>query len=147
MVSTKAVVDFVNSQKSLQFYKKMQQALTDVLLAMSTEDYRTVTKNLIIVCLHVGAEGQCMHFPPMKEKFKIVQLNYNKTMPISVMRHLVAHELGHVMQGRNWQKADNNKLELDADEWAKKWGFPLTENLRRWSTQFWKSHGINKQKY
>jgi hypothetical protein len=61
MPSKEAVDKFVNSQKSLQFYTKMRRALTGVLLAMPDKDYKLATKNLIIVCLHVGAEGQCMH--------------------------------------------------------------------------------------
>jgi hypothetical protein len=68
-------------------------------------------------------------------------------MPMNIMRHLVAHELGHAMQGRNWRKSDKNSLELDADEWAKKWGFPFTDNLRQWSIKFWKLHSIDRNKF
>ena len=147
MVSKKVVDKFVKSQKSIQFYTKMQKALADVLLAMPDEDYNKATKNLIIVCLHVGAEGQCMHFSPIKEKFKVIQLNYTKAMPIDVMHHLVAHELGHAIQDRNWHKGDGNKLELNADEWARKWGFPFTRKIKDWSPKFWKSHGIDRNKF
>lgn len=41
----------------MQFYKKIQNALKDVLLAMPDTDYRKVTKNLIIMALHEGALG------------------------------------------------------------------------------------------
>jgi hypothetical protein len=98
---------------------------------MPDEDYKRVTDNLIIMCLHIGAEGQCMHFPPTKKNIKIVQLNYNRKMPIKLMRQLVAHEFGHAMQGRNWRKSDGQNLEVDADKWVKKWGFKSSTELRK----------------
>ncbi len=147
MANEKEVKKFVDSQASLQFYTKMRKALSDVLLAMPEEDFKKVTENLIIVCLHLGAEGQTMHFPPTKKSFKVVQLNYIKQQPLFVMQHLVAHELGHVMQGRNWMKSDGNKLELNADEWAKKWGFPFTVKVKNWSPKFWNDLRIDRHKF
>lgn len=82
--------------------------------------------------LHEGALGQVMHFPPSKESFHIVQLTIPKSMPIKVMRYVIAHELGHVMQGRNWRKSDGSKLELDADNRAAQWDFPAHPEYKKW---------------
>lgn len=137
MVSQKEVSDFIKSQQSIQFYTKVQKALKDVLLKMSDSDYRQVTKNLILMVLHEGALGQVMHFPPMKSKFKILQLTFPKKIPIDVLRYVVAHELGHVMQGRNWRENDGMNLETDADKTAKKWGFVRNNKIAKWM----KEHG------
>lgn len=132
MPSEKEVNDFVKSQKSIQFYKKVQKALKDVLLVMPDEDYRKVTKNLILMVLHEGALGQVMHFSPIKSKFKILQLTFPKKIPIDVLRFVIAHELDHVKQGRNWREEDGMKLEEDADQTAEKWGFPKTKKIANW---------------
>ena len=98
----------------------------------SEEEFDRATKNLVLMVLHEGAIGQVMHFPPKKEKFAVMQLTIPKTMPIEVMRYVIAHEFGHVMQGRNWREADGGSLEEDADKWAKKWGFPLKSSYKVW---------------
>jgi Zn-dependent peptidase ImmA (M78 family) len=64
---------------------------------------------------------------PVKAKFKIMQLTIPKNIPLESLRHVIAHELGHAMQGRNWKKSDGMKLEKNADKWAVKWGFPRTK--------------------
>ncbi|MCK5630723.1 MAG: hypothetical protein KAI26_08940 [Nanoarchaeota archaeon] len=137
MASKKEINEFIKSQKSIQFYKKVQKALKDVLSEMSDEDYREVTKNLILMVLHEGALGQVMHFPPMKSKFKILQLTFPKKIPIDVLRYVVAHELGHVNQGRNWEENDGISLETDADKTAERWGFTRNKNIAKWM----KEHG------
>jgi len=110
-------------------YKKVQKAFVDVLRKISEDEFNIATKNLILMVLHEGASGQVMHFPPMSKKFQIMQLTIPKSMPIRTMRYVIAHELGHVMQGRNWEKSDCSKLEIDADSWAKKWGFSRPSNF------------------
>ena len=53
-------------------------------------------------------------------------------MPDGVLRWVIAHELGHVMQGRNWQKSDGSRLEVDASEFAEKIGYPKTDKISKW---------------
>jgi len=137
MVSQKEVIDFIKSQQSIQFYTKVQKALKDVLLKMPDSDYRQVTKNLILMVLHEGALGQVMHFSPINAKFKILQLTFPKNIPIDVLRYVIAHELGHVKQGRNWREDDGMNLETDADETAKDWGFVRNNKIAKWM----KEHG------
>ena len=137
MPSQKEVNEFIKSQKSIQFYKKVQKALKDVLSKMPEKDYQYVTKNLILMVLHEGALGQVMHFPPKKSKFKIFQLTFPKKIPIDVLRFVIAHELGHVKQGRNWKEGDGMRLEEDADKTAEQWGFLKTKKVEKWM----KEHG------
>ena len=132
MPSQKEVNKFIKSQKSIQFYKKVQKALSYVLLKMSNEDYKKITKNLILMILHEGALGQVMHFPPIKSKFKILQITFPKKIPIDVLRFVLAHELGHVKQNRNWEEEDDMRLEENADKTAEEWGFPKTKKISRW---------------
>lgn len=139
MATKKEVNNFIKSQQSLQFYKKTQGACTDVLLALPGEDYRTVTKNLIIVALHEGVLGQMMHFPNFNGKFKVMQLTIPQNTPISVLRFVIAHEFGHAMQGRNWEKKDGRKLEINADEYAEKWGFARTKLVDEYIKKHWKT--------
>lgn len=136
MPTEKQVDAFVAKQKSIQFYKKVQVALKDVLLAMPDKEYRVATKNLIMVVLHEGALGQVMHFPESKTKFQVMQLTFPKKIPLAAMRFVVAHEFGHVMQGRNWQDGDGMSLEEDADAWATKWGFKKTKKIAEWMDKY-----------
>ena len=130
--------DFINSQQSLQFYKRTQKAFEDVFSAMPKEDFDSLTKNLIIVALHEGVLGQMMHFPDPKGKFKVMQLTIQNGMPIDVLRFVIAHELGHATQGRNWKKSDGSKLETDADEKAAGWGFKRTKKIDKFIKKSWK---------
>ena len=127
----KEVDKFVRSQRTFTAtgleYKKTKEALRDVLLAMSKQEYNEVTKNLILTVLHEGPFGQLMHMEPVRGKYKIMQLTVPKNIPSSVLRYVIAHELGHAIQGRNWKEDDSNQLEQDADTWAEKWGFPKTK--------------------
>jgi len=50
-------------------------------------------------------------------------------MPENVLRDVIAHEFGHVMQGRNYIESDGNKLEDDANEFANKLGFPRPKGI------------------
>ena len=140
MIEHNKIVKFVQSQKSLHLYKKAQQAFVDVLSNLSDDEYNIVTDNLIIMAIHDGVTGQVMHFPPSSSKFTVMQLTIKKDMPISVLRRVVAHELGHVMQGRNWQESDGFSLEEDADKWAEKWGFPFTPEVEKWQKDHYYSY-------
>jgi hypothetical protein len=140
MIEHNKIVKFVQSQKSLHLYKKAQQAFVDVLSNLSDDEYNIVTDNLIIMAIHDGVTGQVMHFPPNASKFTVMQLTIKKDMPISVLRRVVAHELGHVMQGRNWQESDGFSLEENADKWAEKWGFPFTPEVEKWQKDHYYSY-------
>ena len=130
MAKKREISRFVNAQQTLQFYPKVRKALTDVLCGMPDEDYKQATKNLYLMVLHEGALGQVMHFPSPGGRFKIVQLSFAKKAPLPVMRYVIAHELGHAMQRRNWRRSDRSRrLEIDADRWASKWGFPPTKSV------------------
>ncbi len=134
----KEVKDFMKSQQSLQFYKRTKKAFEDVFSDMPKEDFLLLTKNLIIVALHEGVLGQMMHFPNPKGKFKIMQMTIPNGIPIDVLRFVVAHELGHATQGRNWRKSDGNKLEIDADKKAAEWGFKRTKKIDSFIKKNWK---------
>lgn len=130
----KEIDDFVKSQQSIHLYKNVQKALAQVLSCMNEEDFKKVTKDIILMVLHEGAYGQVMHFEK-KNKFQIMQLTVPKKMPMGFLRYVIAHEFGHVLQGRNWKKSDGQKLEVDAESQAKKWGFVKTKEMREWMIQ------------
>lgn len=136
MVSKKEIDKFIKLQRTFTAkgpeYKKTQKALRDVLSAIPNEDFKQVTDNLILTVLHRSALGQVMHFPPRKKKFEIVQLTVPKDMPIYVLRWVIAHEFGHVMQGRNWKRGDGETLEEDANRRAVEWGFTKNKKIKDW---------------
>ena len=132
MATQNEVKKFVKSQPSIRFYKSVQAALAKVLLAMSDKDYKKATKNLFIAALHEGSLGQALHFQNPKGKFKILQLTFPRTIPQNVLEFVIAHELGHVMQGRNWQPSDKMNFEMGADAYAAKIGFIKTKSIARW---------------
>jgi len=136
-VTKKEVDKFIKSQRTFvatgSEYKKTKGVLRDVLLAMTKQEYEKVTKNLIITVLHQVAFGQLMHMKPIRGKYKIMQLTVPKDIPITTLRYIIAHELGHSIHGRNWRKCDGNRLEESADRWAKKWGFPKTKTFEEYA--------------
>ncbi len=136
MPSQKEIEGFISSQKSLQFYKKAQDALKEVLSSLNEQEYEKATKNLVIAALHEGSLGQAMHFPGVNGKFTILQLILPGEIPVNVLRYVIAHELGHALQGRNWKKGDGMKLERDADEKARQWGFPKTAEVKKWISNY-----------
>jgi len=75
--------------------------------------------------------GQLIHINSIKGNFKILQLTIPENIPLASLRHVIAHELGHAMQGRNWRTGDGMKLEESADKFAAKWGFPRTKWMKK----------------
>lgn len=137
-MTTKSAIDsFIESQKTLRLYGKTREALRDVLLALPDSDFTQVTQNLFIVALHEGVIGQAMHFPNPKGDFKVLQLTLPEDIPDPVIRFVIAHELGHVMQGRNWQEGDGKGFEAEADVCAQKWGFPRTSEIAKYIDAHW----------
>lgn len=128
------IIKYVGSQRSLHLYEGIQEAFIDVLGSLSDEQFQQVKENLIIMAVHAGVKGQVMHFNPRKNKFAVMQLSISRDMPDDVLRWVVAHELGHVMQGRNWEDSDGGGLENNANEFAKKIGYPETQNITEWLT-------------
>ena len=126
------IIDYVESQKSLHLYKELKDALIDVLCKLPKEQFAYIRENLIIMAFHQGTVGQVMHFNPRSNKFAVMQLYIPKNMPRDVMRWVVAHELGHVMQKRNWIESDGMGLEDEATDFAKKIGYPKTEAISNW---------------
>ncbi len=144
MTTQKEIDKFISSQQSIHLYKNVQESLKYVLSCMSDDEYKKVTKNLILMVLHEGAYGQVMHFE-RKGKFQIIQLTIPKKIPIWILRYIIAHEFGHVLQERNWKKSDGQKLEEDANAKAKRWGFTRTPKMERWMIAHYKrvSQGIS----
>ncbi|MDP1718949.1 MAG: hypothetical protein Q8L24_00805 [bacterium] len=138
-VTKKEVNKFVKFQQSLQFYDKTKAALKEVLLVLPKNEYRIITDNLLIVALHEGVIGQVMHFPKARNGCKIMQLNIPFGIPMSVLKFVIAHELGHVFQGRNWKKNDRDLLEANADASATRWGFPRTKPIGLYIGHRWKN--------
>jgi len=133
---TRAQVEkFVKSQRSIHLYKEIQKAFKDVLIKIPDKNYRNITKNLLVLSLHVpGGYGQAMFFPNPKGEFKIIEMPYYKKMPKDVMRYIVAHECGHINNGYLFPKKGETweLLEDRADKFAEEWGFPKTEKIKEW---------------
>jgi hypothetical protein len=126
------VVKYVESQKSLHLYKNIQDAFIEVLGCLTDAEFEKVKKYLIIMAFHDGIYGQVMHFPARKNDFAVMQLYIPKNIPSDVLRWVVAHELGYVMQNRNWIESDGIELEIDATEFAKRLGYPETSKITKW---------------
>lgn len=135
MASKKSVDRFLSNQKSIQFYPKARKAFQDVLSRIPADDFEKVTKNLILMVLHEGAIAQVMHFN-VKGKCKVLQLTFPKKAPITVLRYIIAHELGHVLQGRNWKEIDGMDLEYGAEAFAKEIGFARTKSIDTWLKKY-----------
>ncbi len=125
------IISFVESQKSLHLYKEVQAAFIDVLSNLPDEKFEIIRNNLIIMAFHEGKVGQVMHFDARKNKFAVMQLYIPKKMPDNVLRWVVAHELGHVMQQRNWVKSDGMNLEDDATKFAEEIGWQKTGTISK----------------
>ncbi len=138
MATTSEIDSFIKSQRSLQSYDRTREALKSVLVALPDSVYRHITRNLVIVALHEGVLGQAMHFPDLKGDFKVMQLTLPKDFPTSVLCFVIAHELGHVMQGRNWEEGDGKEFETEADTYALSWGFPRTSAIAEYLNEHWK---------
>jgi hypothetical protein len=143
MSQTQQAEEFIQSQKSLQFYQNARDSFVRVLSAMPEEDFRFVTTNLILVVLHEGAVAQVMHFPKTEEKFRVLQLTIPTNVPENVLDWVIAHELGHVMQGRNWQEGDGDALETDASRRAAGWGFVKTAEMSAWLENYRKQFSVS----
>jgi len=133
-VNKAEVVSYIESQKSLHLYKELQNAFIDVLSKLPKEQFERMRKYLIIMAFHEGTIGQVMHFEARNDNFAVMQLYIPKDIPNDVLRWVIAHELGHVMQGRNWQMHDGDKLEDDATAFAKKIGYLKTKSINDWLT-------------
>ncbi len=127
---------YLKSQQSLQLYEDLKIALKCVLLKLPNKDYEFIIKNLTIMALHEGALAQVMHFD---KKVKVLQITIPKNAPLSVLKFVIAHEFGHVIQNRNWKEKDGNKLEIKADQYARKIGFRKTEGISKWMRLYEKS--------
>jgi hypothetical protein len=138
MPSVKNVENFIDSQKSIQFYENVRKALKDVLVKLPPKDFEQATHNLILMVLHEGGIAQVMHFRK-SPKFKIFQLTIPRKIPLSVLRYIIAHEFGHIIQGRNWKEEDGMNLEYDAEEFTKILGFPRTKKIDKWIKNYRKS--------
>ena len=123
---------YIQSQKSLHLYPHVQDAFIDVLNVLSDEEFHYVVNSLELVVLHEQAIAQVMHFEPKDKAFAVLQLTFYDDMPENVLRWVIAHELGHVLQKRNWQEDDGEKLEEGADKSAQEWGFEKTEEIKEY---------------
>lgn len=120
---------YVDSQRSLHLYKDARDAFVDVLSALPEEVFEKVTHNLILTVLHEGAIAQVMHFEPISEEFRVLQLTIPHDASPEMLRWVIAHELGHVLQGRNWREGDGETLEDEATAQASRWGFEKTAEI------------------
>ncbi|PID99417.1 hypothetical protein CSA80_01500 [Candidatus Saccharibacteria bacterium] len=128
------IQSFIESQKSLQYYERLREAIADVLSSVSDNEFERITRNVLIVALHDGASAQVMHVPPQKEQLAVVQITLHSDATDSHLRYVVAHEFGHVLQGRNWEESDGDSLEEDAHAWAVSHGFEDTRKTHKAKT-------------
>ena len=126
------IIQYVESQKSLHLYKHIREACVDVFSKLTRAEFQKVSENLIIMAFHDGIHGQVMHFPSRPHDFAVMQLYIPNDMPEDALRWVIAHELGHVMQGRNWRESDGSSLEADASGFAEKIGFPKTAKISQY---------------
>ena len=49
---------------------------------------------------------------------------------------MIAHEVGHLLQGRNWEEKDGMSLEWDAEDYTKKIGFGRTKAIDKWIKKY-----------
>tara|TARA_Y100000310_G_C20613578_1_gene779361 strand:+ start:181 stop:642 length:462 start_codon:yes stop_codon:yes gene_type:complete len=148
MATKKDVEKFVSSQESIHLYKKMQDALTEVLLNLPDGDYKKVTKNLHIMSLQEGIIGQGMVFNNPKGKFSIVSIVYVPKMPMNVLKFIIAHELGHIHLGRHKLRRGEEEWSLEeyANKMASRWGFPVTKEIWEWIKNHMNNFGIKLPK-
>jgi len=132
MTKNKKAKIYVQSQKSLHLYSHVQDAFVDVLAALSGDEFEYVVNSLELMVLHEQAIAQVMHFAPKSSSFAVLQLTFYDDMPDSALRWVIAHELGHVLQKRNWIESDGENLENDADTRAEKWGFEKTKEIEEY---------------
>ena len=137
MIAVEKVNIFIQSQKSIQSYQKAKDAFFDVLINMSEEEYKTATDNLIIMALHEWVLWQLMHFPDNTKWFRVMQLTIPNWVPIEVLKFVIAHEIWHIMQWRNWKEWDWDSFERWPDDFAKKIGFPRTEKIAKYINLYW----------
>jgi hypothetical protein len=135
MIDSKKVKQFVDQQQTLQFYEDTKHALSEVLKAMNNEEFAVITNKLCLVVLHEGPIGQVIHFNARKEGFAVLQLTIPDDIPYEVLRWSIAHELGHVLQNKNWQENYGDRLEDDATARATKWGFVFTDKVKSYLDQ------------
>ena len=136
MTSREKAEQFVASQQSLHLYENARTAFIDVLSVLPEVDFDTITKNLILMVIHEGAIAQVMHFEPTNEQYKVLQLTIPHDISPEALRWVIVHELGHVMQGRNWREGDEEKLEVDATERAHAWGFKKTKEIDAYLSEY-----------
>jgi hypothetical protein len=127
---------YLATQQSLQLYEVTRTAFIDVLSALPEEEYDEITDNLVLMVMHEGAIAQVMHFEPTTEKYKVLQLTIPHDISPEVLRWVIAHELGHVKQGRNWREEDGMSLEDDATAQAARWGFEKTDAIATYLDEY-----------
>jgi hypothetical protein len=126
--------EYTQSQRSLHLYPKVQAAFIAVLGSMPEAEFDDVIHDLELMVLHEQAIAQVMHFKPKQNNFAVLQLTFYDDMPEDVLRWVIAHELGHVLQKRNWEESDGEKLEVDASKKAKEWGYVKTDKIEEYLT-------------
>ena len=107
-----------------------------MLSALPEEDFEKVTQKLILTVLHEGAVAQVMHFEPIPERFRVLRLTIPHDASPETLRWVIAHELGHVLQGRNWQEDDGETLEDDATAQAARWSFEKTAEIEAYLNEY-----------
>jgi hypothetical protein len=127
---------YLATQQSLHLYEVTRTAFIDVLSVLPEEEYDEITDNLVLVVMHEGAIAQVMHFEPTTEKYKVLQLTIPHDISPEVLRWVIAHELGHVKQGRNWREEDGMSLEDDATAQAARWGFEKTDAIATYLDEY-----------
>ncbi len=132
MTCKEKATTYVQSQKSLHLYPRVQDAFEEVLCSLSEAELDWVCGNLELMVLHEQAVAQVMHFDPKKAAFAVMQFTFYDDMPGEVLRWVIAHELGHAMQKRNWREGDGTGLEEDADICAEQWGYLKTKEIEEY---------------
>ena len=91
---------YLNSCKSLHLYPKTKDCFLSVFKKIPEEQLTYILDGLELMVIHQGAVAQVMRFQKYTIK-KVLQLSIPANCPKDVLQYIIAHELGHVLQGRN----------------------------------------------
>jgi len=121
---------YLSRQISLQFYPMTKLAFLNVLQKIPAEQALLLIDGLELMVLHEGAIAQVMHFDNRIKA--VLQLHIPSKISQDCLEYIIAHELAHVAQRRNWRNQDGEQLEVNADATAEIWGFPRKQEFHDW---------------
>jgi len=137
---------FLKKKKSLHLYPKTKRSFRNVFKKIPKSEFESLIDGLELLVIHEGAIAQVMHYSNTSVK-KVLQMPVPHDIPSEVLEYVIAHELGHVAQNRNWRESDGSSLEVDADRRAEVWGFKRTKFVDNWIKIYGKNLQVGDCEY